>query len=222
MNEMTTSSTYDTSKWTVGRAKLEGLSLMDHLFNKLAGAYPATWKAAFSNDFALENWRDTWAEAFEEEGITPQDIASGLRNIRKLYVDWTPNLHQFLHACLPPIDPEGALYEAIREIPKRAMAEDKWSHPAIYWAAVQIGEFDLTSKTVKDLQPRFTRALKDVLSKPEAIEPVPAPAPRLAAPTQTMDKKAADATLATLLGGLKKRFVDAEPKGASGDAGEPA
>jgi len=216
MNKITTTSTSNASPWNRQIPSL-GISLMDHLFNKLAGAYQSTWKASFTSDQAVKNWRETWSEAFEEEGIAPDDIKNGLRNIRKMYVDWTPNLHQFLKACRPPIDPDAALEEALCQMPKRPMAEDKWSHPAIFWAAVKIGEFDLLSRSVKDLQPRFTRALKAVLDDPDGIKAVPKPAPRLPAPDAVLTKEVANAEFALMMAGLQKFKQKAAQTSGAGD-----
>jgi hypothetical protein len=154
---------------------------MDHLFNKLDGAYPNRWRAAFPNEHAIANWRDSWAEAFEEDGVTTQMISDALRVCRKTY-DWPPSLTEFLKACKPVIDVDAALYEAIDQMRARAHGKDQWSNPAIFWAAARIGEYDVISHAFASLKPRFEAALKKVLEGGR-IQPVPARVPALQGPS---------------------------------------
>ena len=154
---------------------------MDHLFNKLDGAYPNRWRAAFPNEQAIANWRDSWAEAFEEDGVTTQMISDALRMCRKTY-DWPPSLTEFLKASKPVIDVDAALYEAIDQMRARAHGKDQWSNPAIFWAAARIGEYDVVSHAFASLKPRFEAALKKVLEGGR-IQPVPARVPELQGPS---------------------------------------
>ena len=75
-----------------------GVSLMDHLYSKLDAMYPIRWRSAHPNEISVNNWRDTWAEAFEEENIMPHQIKKGISECRRLY-DWPPSLTEFLQAC---------------------------------------------------------------------------------------------------------------------------
>jgi hypothetical protein len=156
-----------------------GISLMDHLFNRFDGAYPNRWRAAFASEQAISNWRESWSEAFDEEGLTPQMISDGLKACRKSY-DWPPSLTEFLKACKPQISVDAAIYEAIEQMRKRQHGKDSWSNPAIYWAAVKVGEFDMISQSFSSIKPRFEAALKKVLEA--EVLPVPDRAPALAAP----------------------------------------
>lgn len=178
MNAPTTSSTCSPSAWLTEHPKL-GISLMDHLFNRLDGAYPNRWRAAFANEQAVANWRESWAEAFDEEGLTPQMIAEGLRVCRKTY-DWPPSITEFLKVCKPAINVDVAIYEAINQMRARQHGKDAWSNPAIYWAAVEVGEYDMISQTFSQIKPRFEAALNKVMAG--EVLPVPARAPALSAP----------------------------------------
>lgn len=173
-----TSSTCSPSIWLTEHPKL-GISLMDHLFNRLDGAYPNRWRAAFASEQAVANWRESWAEAFDEEGLAPQLIADGLKACRKLY-DWPPSITEFLKACKPPINIDVAIYEAINQMRARQHGKDVWSNPAIYWAAVEVGEYDMISQTFSQIKPRFEAALDKVMAG--EVLPVPARAPALSAP----------------------------------------
>lgn len=181
MNDRLTSSTLKTSAWLEPHARL-GISLMDHLFNRLDGAYPNKWRASFKTEQAISNWRESWAEAFDEEGITTQMISDGIRRCRKLF-DWPPSLTEFLKACKPPIDIDAAVYEAIAQMRARQEARDVWSDPAIFWAAARVGEFDMLSQTFAQLKPRFESELRKVLET--VVQPVPARVPMLAAPSKS-------------------------------------
>jgi len=178
MNAPTTSSTFKQSPWLEIHPKL-GISLMDHLFNRFDGAYPNRWRAAFANEQAVANWRESWSEAFDEEGLTPQSISDGLKACRKMF-DWPPSLTEFLKACKPPINIDAAIYEAIDQMRARQHGKDKWSNPAIYWAAAKVGEFDMLSQSFSSIKPRFEAALKAVQAG--EILPVPARVPALASP----------------------------------------
>ncbi|VWB07781.1 hypothetical protein BLA6863_00185 [Burkholderia lata] len=152
---------------------------MDHLFNRLDGTYPNRWRISFANEQAVANWRDSWSEAFDEECLTPQMVADGLKACRKSY-DWPPSLTEFLKACKPRINVDAAIYEAIEQMRKRQHGKDTWSNPAIYWAAVKVGEFDMVSQTFSQIKPRFESALKVVLEG--TVLPVPVRVPALSAP----------------------------------------
>jgi hypothetical protein len=166
------------SKWHEPHSKL-GISLMDHLFNRLDGMYPNRWRAAFHSEHAIANWRDSWAEAFDEEGVTTQMISDGIRACRKQY-DWPPSVSEFIRACKPPINIDAAVYEAIEQMSARQHGKDVWSNPAIFWAAVKVGEHDITSQSFAQLKPRFEAALNKVLEG--EVKAVPPRVPMLAAP----------------------------------------
>jgi hypothetical protein len=178
-----TISTQPFSKWVEVHPAL-GISMMDHLFNRLDGAYPHKWRSNFPNQQAIDNWCESWAEAFEEEGITPDDVKAGLKACRSRY-DWPPSCAEFIKACKPSVAPLVAYYEASAGMEARARGEiGKWSHPAIYWSAVKIGAFDLKNQTYSTLKVRWESALQNEMDKGN-WEPVPKPLQALPAPGKT-------------------------------------
>ena len=78
------SSTAPQSVWLEKHPRL-GVSLMDHLWNRMDGTYPNRWRAAFANEQAIENWREAWADAFSDERITPDEVRSTIAVCRKTY-----------------------------------------------------------------------------------------------------------------------------------------
>ncbi|MGI4812128.1 MAG: replication protein P [Janthinobacterium lividum] len=178
MNEIS-SSTCSHNPWLSGHPKV-GIAWIDHLYNRLDGAYPNRWRAAFSGPTAIENWRETWSEAFVEEGLTPNMVGAGLKACRRMY-DWPPSLTEFIKACQPPINVDAAIYEAIAQMRARQTGKDMWSDPAIFWAAMKVGEWDMVSSSFAQLRPRFEAALKAVLAQGEVL-PVPPRVEAIAAP----------------------------------------
>lgn len=164
ITERTTVSTQPYSKWFEVHPGL-GISMMDHLFNRLDGAYPHKWRSAFPNQQAIDNFCESWAEAFEEEGITPDHIKAGLKACRNRY-DWPPSCAEFIKACRPTVDPMVAYYEAVAGCQAREAGEvGKWSHPAIYWASVKVGAFDLKQLSYSQIKARWETALSDEMEK---------------------------------------------------------
>lgn len=171
-------STQPYSKWFDVHPSL-GISMMDHLFNRLDGAYPHKWRSNFPNQQAIDNWCESWAEAFEEEGITPHDVKAGLKACRSRY-DWPPSCAEFIKACKPSVDPVVAYHEAVAGMQARERGEmGKWSHPAIFWAVVQISAFDLKNQSYSQIKPRWEKALQDEMDKGQWA---PVPQPLLALP----------------------------------------
>ena len=99
-----------------------GISMMDHLYNRLDGAYPHKWRSAFGTQQAIDNWNESWAEAFEEEGITPNHIKAGLRACRSLF-DWPPSCAEFIKACKSAV-PQAAHVFAL-PAPKSELSREK-------------------------------------------------------------------------------------------------
>ena len=197
-------------------------SLMDRLFNRLDGTYPNRWRAAFGNDAAIANWREAWAEAFAEERITPDEIKRGIVECRKRH-DWPPSLPEFLRACRPPLDHEASFAEAVKQMRLRHEdGTDQWSSPAIYWAAVKIGDFDLRSMPYQSLKGKWEKALADAMAaiksgaRPNEVPPhriaLPAPGQTSLSPEDVAKRLAAVraviAKVTTIPGGAKEGGVE--------------
>lgn len=178
------------SEWTEKRLPAtapgaDPLSLMDLLWNRLDGMFIGIWAAKFTSAETLDNWREGWAQAFCDEGITPKEISIGLRALRRS--KYPPGIGEFIEACRPQLSPEKAYDEAVEQMKKRQhprevdgklVAGDVWSEPAIYWAAARLGT-DLFRMEFKQLRPRWERLLKVARENPrpvpEVVRALPAP-----------------------------------------------
>lgn len=167
--------------WTGPRDKLKGMSALDHLFNRLDGMYPGTWRQKFTSEQSVQNWRDECAQVFAEEGITLDQVAAGLRACRRTYPDWPPSVPQLAEACNPPIDPMVAYHEALAGLEARGKGEvGVWSHPAIYWAATGLSR-ELALQPGQFMKDRWAAALKTQLARGQ-WEVIPPPRVQLPAP----------------------------------------
>jgi hypothetical protein len=120
----------------------------------------------------------SWCEAFDAEGIEPQDIKAGLKACRSQY-DWPPSCAEFIKACRPSVDRMVAYYEAVIGLQVREKGEmGTWSHPAIFWAASRMA-FDLKNQTFSQVKDRWNKALSDEMDKGEWTS---VPMPMLALP----------------------------------------
>jgi hypothetical protein len=166
--------------WFAPHAQLAGLSMMDHLFNRLDGAYPHKWRSNFPGQDAIDNWKTSWAEAFHDEGIAPADIKAGLKACRTRF-DWPPSCAEFMKACRLPIDKMAAYYEAAAGVQARSKGDmGRWSHPAIFWAAMPMA-FDLGAQTYSQIKGRWEQALDEQMDRGEWAS-IPAPMVALPAP----------------------------------------
>jgi hypothetical protein len=118
-----------------------------------------------------------WAR--ELAGYTGAEIKRGLDALSTR--EWPPTLPEFKKLCRRPMDATAAYYEAVAGVQARAAGEyGKWSHPAIYWAAMPLA-FDLGNQTYSQIKPRWEAALFEQLDKGEWPE-LPQPMVALPAP----------------------------------------
>jgi len=122
-----------------------------------------------------KKFTDQWGGADTDELIahwarematyTGAEIKRGLAAMESR--DWPPTLPEFKKMCRAPLDALVAYYEAVAGVQARAAgAFGKWSHPAVYWAAMPLA-FDLGSQTYSQIKPRWERAIYEQMDKSE-------------------------------------------------------
>ncbi|MBK9497342.1 MAG: hypothetical protein IPO08_23040 [Xanthomonadales bacterium] len=110
-----------------------------------------------------------------------------------------PTLPEFLMLCRPPIDAETAFREACQQMVRRETGGDRWSHPAIFWAAATIGSFDLRNGSWSGLGKRWSSIFSAELAKgawadiPPRLEALPAPGKTSVSP-EVAKQRIADAS----------------------------
>ena len=184
------------------------LSLIDHLFNRLDGMYPNRWRAAFADQTAISNWRDAWADAFIEDGLTAAEIAIGIKRCRQQF-DWPPSLTEFIRACRPSIDPEQAFYEAVVQMAKRKTATDEWSSPLIYWSAVKCMP-DLLSSNYQQIKGRWKSAMNEAesgLRSGSLSREIPPALKALPGAGETCSREVAERNLAAIHELINEKFT---------------
>lgn len=148
---------------------------IDRIFSRLSGMYGNRFTDMWSG-VATAEVKATWADGLL--GYSVDEIKRGLAECLKH--DWPPTLPQFLKLCRPAMDYESAYAEACEQINRRRYGKDKWSHPAIFWAAAELGS-DLTSFRYADIRSRWRNALDEAMHDVSTGDKgaVPAPAPAL-------------------------------------------
>jgi hypothetical protein len=103
--------------------------------------------------------------------------------------DWPPTLPEFKKLCRPPVDPLVSYYQAVEGMSARERGEvGRWTHPAIFWAAVAVGAYDLKHQSYSQMKARWELALQDQMEKGE-WEAVPQPMIALPAPGKSLTSK---------------------------------
>lgn len=130
---------------------------IDRIFARLNSMYGSRFADMWAGTNMAE-WKSTWADGLQ--GYSVDEIKRGLAECMKS--DWPPTLPQFLKLCRPAMDYEAAHAEACEQINRRRYGKDKWSHPAIFWAAAELGS-DLTSFRYADIRSRWRIALDEAM-----------------------------------------------------------
>jgi hypothetical protein len=179
MTQLSTSTDPVTEKW------------IDALFAKMSSYY--------GNRFA-DMWRDSSMQAIksiwsqELLKLSREEFTRGANAL--LTQEWPPTLPQFIKLCRPAIDAVAAYYEAVNGVIAREHGNiGEWSHPAIFWASVKIGAFDLKHQGYSAIKGRWDAALNEELAKGNWTT-IPEPMIALPPPTNAASKEVAERYIA--------------------------
>jgi hypothetical protein len=149
---------------------------VERLFERMLLTYGRKFTdqwAAADTDALTAHWSQELA------GFGGDELSRGLAALETR--DWPPTLPEFKRMCRPPVDPLTAYYEAVAGAQERQAGNfGKWTHRAIYWAAMPLCA-DLLSQTYNQIKPRWERALAEELGKGEWPE-IPRPMLALSSP----------------------------------------
>ena len=166
-------------------------SWVDALFVKMSNLYGNKFKLMWEGQ-DINQVKSVWAEELGK--LTRDEIAKGANAL--MTQEWPPTLPQFIKLCRPAIDSVAAYYEAVNGVVAREHGNmGEWSHPAIFWASVKIGAFDLKNQSYSNVKGRWEKALDEELSKGQWKD-IPQPAIALPAPSKQATKDIADKYLA--------------------------
>lgn len=149
------------------------------LWDYFDGAFRLKWRSQFQDADAVRNWCRVWSQRLYEEGITFVMAKAALTTIeRKMGAnDFPPDLPTFIAAAKQIPSYEEAFIEAQRQIGQIDFGTDVWSHPAIYWAAVDFGLYDLRFAKWASSARRWTELLSKRLGQID-IQNVPKRLPK--------------------------------------------
>lgn len=167
---------------------------VEKLFAKLTAIYGAKMKNQWDG-VDLRLVKAEWGEALA--GYDPKEIKAGLDACRQR--DWPPILPEFLKMCRPALDYEVAYAEAVQMMRYRHSSlkperdRERWSHPAVFWAAAQLG-VDLTVNRYEHIKARWQAELDKAIkaSREGRLPPIPKPPELLAAPAPMSKAEAAE------------------------------
>lgn len=191
---------------------------VDRLFGRLSAMYGARFADMWAGlDLAMI--KAAWAEDLGD--LATDEIARGVAACKLR--DWPPTLPEFLALCRPALDPEQAFSEAVQQMALRDQGRDRWSHPAIYWAAATIGAFDLRNASWSAIKGRWSRLLQAEMAKgewpevPPRMQALPAPGQTMADPlrVEAAIRKAGEKVREA---GDKQWALDVEARAASGES----
>jgi len=158
-------------------------ALPDAWIAKLFSRFSAMYGRRFADLWGDSNLADVKALWAEELAVLSRDeLAYGVSACKTR--DWPPNLPEFLKLCRPPIDFESAYIEAVEQMRRRETGDDVWTSPAIYWAAVTIGAWDLRNATYGAIKARWSRVFQEEMEKGK-WPAIPAKAIALPSPGET-------------------------------------
>ena len=144
--------------------------VMDRLFLRLMAFYGMKFADSFMA-VELAAMKRIWSE--ELAGYSLDELNRGINACRGL--KWPPTLPEFMGLCRPLLEPEVAFHEAATKLALRDRGDDPaWSHPAVYWAAVEIGHWDIRRLGYQPLKARWAHALREQMARTD-LAPVPPP-----------------------------------------------
>ncbi|UCP00082.1 replication P family protein [Metapseudomonas lalkuanensis] len=186
--------------------------VVDDLFDRLKGIFTG-WRATWPTEAEENQSKREWVAEFMRGGIrSMEQIQAGIRTAAKQRKEYVPQVGVFIGWCfapevfgLPPL--ERAYAQAMRNIHPSQAGFARWSHPAIYHAAVASGFYTLSRLERSLGMKRFAEKYEDQcrrLARGEVLPPAPVAAlPAPAGPRTPEVGNAALAEIRNRLGGRR-------------------
>ena len=176
MNAPLTPSTLQPAASTDWPANAVPESWIDSLFTRMSGSYGSKF-ADLWRGTDLASVRILWGT--ELAHLSRDELRVGVEALRRR--PFPPTLPEFISLCQPAMNVDAAIYEAVEQLRAREFGKDVWSDPAIYWAAVKVGIFEMLNQPHSQLKPRFEDAIRKIKDRGD-VQPVPARVDALPAP----------------------------------------
>lgn len=140
-------------------AKLSALPdhWVERLFQRMEDRYGSMWADRYGA-FPRERVKRSWAEDLAD--ISRDELTRGVSACRDR--KFPPTLPEFRELCRPALDYERAFIEAVEQMRKREHGEDRWSSPAVFWAACKLGG-DLRAYPWQSIRGRWQAALDEAI-----------------------------------------------------------
>ena len=187
-------------------------AVVNDVIRELQACYTA-WRQAWPDDRALNAYRKSLIKAFAEAGINSlEQVRFAMQRCRQDPADFAPSASKLVQWCQPTpemlglVPLERAYSEACRNVHPCMAPQARWSHAAIYHAAVGCG-FSNLQVLARDaglkLFARHYDAICRRLGQGEELPPAPVAA--IAAELRKGSPEVAAAALATLRASLRRR-----------------
>jgi hypothetical protein len=179
MNQLSTSTEPLSTAWIE--------RLFDRMISLYGNKFLDMWR-----DIDLHSVKQTWANELGK--LSRDDVARGANALSQQ--EWPPTLPQFISLCKVKINALSGYYEAINGLAARERGEiGEWSHPAIFWASVKVGAFDLKNQGYAAIKGRWEAAFEEEMAKGQWAA-IPEPMIALPPPTNAASKEVADRYIA--------------------------
>lgn len=164
---------------------------IEKLFERMISLYGNKFLDMW-RDIDLQGVKETWAQELGK--LSRDEIARGANALSQQ--EWPPTLPQFISLCKVKINALSGYYEAINGLAARERGEiGEWSHPAIFWASVKVGAFDLKNQGYAAIKARWEAAFEEEMAKGQWAA-IPEPMIALPAPGEKATKEVAERYIA--------------------------
>lgn len=193
---------------------------IDRIFGRLHSMYGAKladqWAGA-----DMESVRQDWAEMLAD--FTADEIKRGLSACMRrplAQAPFPPTMPEFAAMCRPPIEFESAYIQAVEQMHNRERFDehgkscDKWTHPAIYWAAVKFGPYEMRNTPYRHAAVRWAAILNDTMADtslpaiPQVLAPSRALPHKLTEQEMARNRERAAGIAAQLAGSMVQRDTE--------------
>lgn len=187
-------------------------SQVDKLFASLCAQHPA-WRSFLKSEQEIGEYKRQLVLAMMENGINrPEMLKLGIQKSRRNAKPWMPGVGEFVSWCKPTPEDYGlpSTEEAFQEVNNHIWNNRMnsrnphiWSHPAVYWSAIQTPSHDRGHMTYDQWRKVFEHSYSVATRKVMNGEDLSGCLPK-ALPTPDTDTRTDEEIQAAIADGRKK------------------